>query len=142
MSSVPFHYVDLRAFCYVTEDQKRVADALGELLPAEFELDRAESEGHYGDPILVFSARVEDTGAMRTVLASLRELPPAERDRLTTELDERVDEDCNLFVTLDKQAAANGEIRLGDGIALRGKIEAYPATHERAIEAIESAGVL
>jgi RNA binding exosome subunit len=142
MSSVPLHYIDLRAFCYVTEDEQRVADALGRFLPEEFELDRVESEGHYGDPILVFSARVESTAGMRAVLDGLTELPADERDRLGAELDERVDEDCAFFVSLDKQAAARGESRLGEGISVRAKIEAYPANRERAIEAIESAGVV
>jgi len=142
MPSVPLHYVDLRAFCYVTEDEQRVADALGRFLPEEFELDRAESEGHYGDPILVFSARVETAVGMQTVLDRLKELPADERDRLRAELDERVDEDCSLFVSLDKQAACTGEVRLGEGISVRAKIESYPANRELAIEAIESAGVL
>jgi RNA binding exosome subunit len=142
MSSAPFHYVDLRAFCYVTEDQQRVEAALGQLLPEEFELDRAESEGHYGDPILILSARVESAAGMRAILDGLQELPADEREQLAAQLDERVDEDCTFFVSLDKQAAAGGEIRLGDGITLRAKVEAYPAKRERAIDAIESAGVV
>jgi RNA binding exosome subunit len=142
MSSVPFHYVDLRAFCYVTEDEGLVEDALRRLLPEAVDLDRAESEGHYGDPILVLSVRVEETAAIEAVLDSLADLPATERDRLSEELDERVDEDCSLFVSLDKQAACTGEVRLGDGIAMRAKVESYPATRERAIDAVESAGVL
>ena len=142
MSSVPVHYVDLRAFCYVTEDESLVEDALGRVLPEEVDLDRAESEGHYGDPILVLSARVEETAAIEAVLDSLADLPAAERSRLSDELDERVTEDCSLFVSLDKQAACRGEVRLGDGIAMRAKIESYPAKRERAIDAIESAGVV
>ena len=142
MSSVPLHYVDLRAFCYVTEDEQRVADAIGLLVPEEFELDRAESEGHYGDPILVLSARVESTAGMQAVLDSLRELPDSERDQLRAELDDRLNEDCSLFVSLDKQAACNGEMRLGEGLSLRAKVEAYPARRERAVEAVESTGVV
>jgi RNA binding exosome subunit len=142
MSSVPFHYVDLRAFCYVTEAESLVEDALRRLLPEAVDLDRVESEGHYGDPILVLSVRVEETPAIETVLDSLNDLPTAERDRLSDELDERVNEDCSLFVSLDKQAACGGELRLGDGIAMRAKVESYPAKRERAIDAVESAGVL
>ena len=142
MASPPFHYVEVRAFSYVTEDEQRVENALRALLPEEVELDRAESEGHYGDPILVLSTRVEDEDAVETVLDRLGRLPEAEREQLAAELDERVDEDCNLFVTLDKQAAATGEVRLGEGLALRGKVEAYPATRERALDAVESAGVV
>jgi len=134
MSSVPFHYLDLRAFCYVTEDDKRVEGALRTFLPEEFEITRAESEGHHGDRILVLSARVESADGMRTVLDSLGDLADEELDRIRGELDERVNENCALFLTLSKQTAYNGDAELGDGITLRGKVEAYPAKKESAIE--------
>jgi RNA binding exosome subunit len=139
MSAVPFHYIDLRTFCYVTEDEKRVADALRRLLPEEFEITRTPSEGHFGDRILVLSARVENADGMRTVLDALGSLPAGEFSQLKAELDERVDENCSFFVTLDKQAAYNGAVRLGTGITLRGKVEAYPAKQERALETLEDA---
>ena len=138
MASVPFHYVDLRAFSYATEDDRRVEDALRLFLPDEFEIDRVESDGHYGDRILVLSARVENADDVRTVLDRLEELPEAEFDRLGEELDERVDENCSFFVSLSKQAAFHGEVRLGDGLTLRGKVEAYPAEKSGAIDAVAS----
>jgi RNA binding exosome subunit len=141
MASVPFHYLDLRAFCYATEDDQRVARALQLLLPEEFELDRARSAGHHGDRILVLSARVETTDEMRTVVEQLRGLPETERDRLRAERDRRVDEDCSFFVSLDKQAAFGGDVRLGEGITLRGKVETYPASRERALEALAEAEI-
>jgi len=142
MSSVPFHYVDLRAFCYVTEDDSRVEDAIRLFLLEGFELDRTESEGHHGDRILVLSARVESADAIRGVLDRLEELPDEEFSRLADELDDRVDENCSFFVSLSKQAAFSGEIRLGEGITLRGKVEAYPAKKPQAIDAVaETFGV-
>jgi len=137
MSSIPLHYIDLRAFCYVTEDENRVEDALRLFLPEEFELDRAESAGHYGDRIVVLSARVENANGMRTVLDALGELGEAELDRIETELDQRVNENCAFFLTLDKQAAFNGEVALGDGITFRSKVEAYPAKKPKAKANIE-----
>ena len=139
MSSVPFHYVDLRAFCYVTEDEERVEDALRTFLPEDFELQRAESEGHYGDRILVLSARVEKADDVRRVLDSVGDLDDDELDRVRGELDERVNENCSLFLTFDKQAAFKGEVRLGDGITVRGKVEAYPAKQEAAVENVREA---
>ncbi len=141
MSSVPFHYLDLRAFCYVTEDEKRVVAALRHVLDEETPIERAESEGHYGDRILVLSTRVESADGMRSILETIEELPQEEYDQLRAERADRVDEDSSFFLTLDKQAAFKGETRLGKGITLRGKVEAYPATREHAIEALESAGV-
>jgi RNA binding exosome subunit len=132
MGSIPLHYVDLRAFCYVTEDEKRVERALRTVLPEEFPIDRAESEGHHGDRIVVLSARVENADDLRVVLDRVREIDDA--DAVREELDRRVTDDCELFVTLDKAAAYRGEIRLGDGITFRAKVEAYPAKREAALE--------
>jgi hypothetical protein len=132
MPRVPFHYVDLRTFCYETEDEKRVEDALRSLLPEEFEVERAESTGHHGDRILVLSARVENADDVRHVLAKLAELPDFEG--LLDELDERVTENTELFLRLDKQAAFRGEVRRGEGITFRAKVEAYPAKKEAAVE--------
>jgi len=132
MPRIPFHYVDLRTFCYETEDEKRVESALRTFLPEEFELTRTESTGHHGDRIVVLSARVENADDVRHVLTRLTELP--EFDTLLDELDERVTENTELFLRLDKQAAFRGEVRRGDGITLRAKVEAYPATKDAAVE--------
>ena len=114
MPKVPFHYVDLRAFSYATEDVKRV-----------------ENVGHHGDRIVVLSARVERADEMRHVLDRLAELE--DLDRVLDELDERVDDNCALFLRLDKQAAFRGDVRLGPGITVRTKVEAYPAKKEKAV---------
>ena len=134
MASVPFHYVDLRAFCYVTEDEKRVADALRTFIPDddELELDYDETEGFHGDRILIISIRLERADEMRHVLSKLTELDDI--DTVIDQLDHRVDEDCTFFLTLDKQAAFRGAVEQGDGITLRAKVEAYPAKKESAVE--------
>lgn len=138
MSSVPLHYVDLRTFRYATEDDERVADALRTFLPEETEITRAPSEGHFGDPIVVLSTRLKRADEIRAVFDAVESLPAEERDRLLAELEERVDEDCTLYVTFDKQAAADGSVRLGGGITLRTKVEAYPAKQETAVENVRA----
>ena len=132
MSAVPFHYVDLRTFCYSTEDEKRVEAALRTFLPDDVEIERETTEGHYGDRILILSVRLERADEVRHVLSKLTEL--GSFDRLLAELEDRIDENCAFFIQLDKQAAYRGDVELGDGLMLRGKVEAYPAKKERAIE--------
>jgi hypothetical protein len=132
MASVPFHYVDLRTFCYATEDEKRVEDALRTLLPDEFELERTTNTGYHGDRIVVLSARVENADDVRHVLSKLADLPDI--DAVLAELDDRVDDNCAFYLTLDKQAAFRGDVRRGDGITFRAKVEAYPARRETAIQ--------
>jgi hypothetical protein len=132
MPSIPFHYVDLRTFCYETEQVTRVERALRTFLPEKFEVARTESEGHHGDRIVVLSARVENADGVRHVLSKLAELP--EFERLLGELDDRVTDNTELFLRLDKQAAFRGTVRRGEGLTLRAKVEAYPATKEAAVE--------
>ncbi|WP_254831114.1 RNA-binding protein [Haloglomus salinum] len=140
MASVPFHYVELRTFCYATEDEHRVADALDHFLPERGdddprdppELERTETEGFNGDRILVFSTRLERADDVREVLSVLAEADAM--DRVLDELDDRVDDNCSFFLSLDKQAAFGGRTELGEGITLRAKVEAYPAKRETAIE--------
>ena len=134
MASIPLHYVDLRTFCYATEDADRVETALRRFLPEEFEIERATTEGHMGDRILVLSARLENAADVRVALDALADLPESDRERLIDELDERVDDNTAFFMTLDKQAAYNGSVSLGDGITFRAKIEAYPAKKAAAVE--------
>jgi RNA binding exosome subunit len=132
MGSIPLHYVDLRAFRYVTEGKNRVERALRTFLPEEYPIDRAESEGHHGDPIVVLSARVDNADDLRVVLDRVR--GAEEIGTVREELGQRVTDDCELFLTFDKAAAYRGQVRLGDGIRFRAKVEAYPASRETAME--------
>lgn len=135
MPQIPLHYVDIRTFCYATEDEKRVEEALQTFLPEEFEIQRVESEGHYGDRILVLSTRLERADDVRHALSRLADLESFET--LIDELDERVTDNTELFLRLDKQAAFEGDVRLGNGITVRAKVEAYPAKKAQAVENAE-----
>jgi RNA binding exosome subunit len=80
----------------------------------------------------VFSTRLERADDVRHVLSVLAEADAM--DRVLDELDDRVDDNCAFFLSLDKQAAFGGRTELGEGITLRAKVEAYPAKRETAIE--------
>lgn len=129
-----FHYVDLRCFCYATEDEDRVERALRWYLPDGATVDRTTSEGHYGDEIAVLSSRCENADDVRAIFGRVTEAPGWAT--VTTEVGARVDDDCAFHLGLDKQAALSGEPELGDGIQLAAKVEAYPASHENAVAAV------
>ncbi|MGM0372211.1 MAG: RNA-binding protein [Halobacteriota archaeon] len=129
---LPFHYVDLRAFCYETEAEDRVRSALRTLLPPDAEIESSAGEGHHGDRIVVLSARLERTDEIEHVFERLRD--GVNMAVLLDELGDRLDDNNAFYVTLDKQAAARGEVTRGDGITLRAKVEAYPANRENALE--------
>ncbi|TQR22177.1 hypothetical protein C9J85_06040 [Haloferax sp. wsp5] len=127
MPRVPFHYIDLRTFCYETEDEKRVEDALRTFLPEEYPVDRAQSDGHYGDRTSSFGSRRERR--RRPARAHASSVSAGDR-RGPCELDQRVTDNTEFFLRLDKQAAFKGEARRGGGLTLRAKVEAYPAKKE------------
>lgn len=142
MAGPPVHHLDLRAFCYQTEVPDRVDTALRAVYP---DLDREDepaiehttTEGHYGNRIDIHEAHLSRAAEVRTVFDRLEAagLLTALRD----EVAERVTEDTELFIRLDKQAAyADGTLRLGTGIEVRATVEAYPATREGAIENLTS----
>jgi RNA binding exosome subunit len=139
VAGVPFHYVDLRAFCYATEDEKRVEAALRQFFPEYSQddsrdpiaLERTANEGFHGDRILVLSARLERADEIRHALSRLA--GATDFDLLLEEVESRVDENCAFYVQLDKQAAFQSEVRLGEGVTFRAKVEAYPAKRETAI---------
>jgi RNA binding exosome subunit len=128
----PFHYVDLRAFCYATEDEDRVRDALRTVLPEEATIESAVGEGHHGDQIVILTSRVERAADIETIFDRLE--GAIDVDRIRAELEDRLDENNALYIGLDKQAAARGEIAFGDSLTLRAKVEAYPAKREAALE--------
>lgn len=132
MSTVPFHYLDLRAFCYETEDEERVINALRTFVPDDLELERDVTEGHHGDRIVILSIRIERADEMRYALDRIRDARDFEQ--VLAELVNRVDEDCAFFVRFDKQEAFRSEVAIGEGIQFRGKVEAYPAKRSTAID--------
>ena len=137
MVAVPFHYLELRTFCYATEDEARVIQALEQFMPEGASIERSHTEGHHGDPIEILTVTLERADEMRYLLEQLPRVPGF--DRVRTELDQRVDEDCSFYLRLDKQAAYQGDVAFGRGIQLRGKVEAYPATVEGAIANLRNA---
>ena len=137
MAAVPLHYLELRAFCYATEDESKVREALETVGSSAMEFEREVTEGHYGDRIVILSTTIESTDEITSVLEGLTAVPGF--DRVITGLPEYVDEDCTFFLRLDKQRAFQGELRLGEGIHVRGKIEAYPAKREAAITNLREA---
>ncbi len=129
-----FHYVDLRCFCYATEDFDRVEQALELYLPEEAEVEVDTSEGHHGDEIQVLSTRVDNADDVRYVFDRVLD---AGVEEVHDEVEQRLDDDCKFHLRLDKQAAFDERSKLGRGIQLSAKVEAYPAKRENALEAVE-----
>ena len=124
MSAWPLHHLDVRTFAYATEVDDRVREAMQQVVGETPAIETTESTGHGGAPITILHARIERTTAITQVIDRLGDrietTPTALRDRITA--------DAELYLAVDKQAAYKGDVRAGEGIAIRCKIEAYPAT--------------
>jgi len=68
-------------------------------------------------------------------------LGPAGISQLATELENRVDDNCNLYIRFNKQEAYLGKLMTttkSDSILIRIKIKAYPARPKNAIRIARS----
>jgi hypothetical protein len=125
----PFAGLYARAFCHATEDLEKVERALSNVIgDAEIQIER--TEGHHGNPITIVESSVESIEEISRFFERL------EVDDLRFVLDTlstRMDEGCNLFLKIDKQAAYQEHIRMGrndDVVSIRIKVIAFPAKSE------------
>lgn len=130
MARLPIRRIEARTFCHATEEEERVATALAFACP-EGETSRERLEGHFGNPLVRLTRRVEKASAIRAVWDrwTAAGLPA----RIAKEVQARVDEDGFLHFRLDKQAAYRETLTVAgdsDAIDVRVKLIAYPAKAE------------
>ncbi len=129
------HHITFRAFSAATEDDGRVRDALGIFVP----LDRiviTDAVGHYDNPIKILEATLKRKEGQAFFELLREQLPKSDLLRLEGEVEERVDDNCELHFRLDKQAAYKGKVCLTDStdaISVSAHMESYPARREEAV---------
>jgi RNA binding exosome subunit len=125
-----FGALHARTLCHATEDLDRVKIALENVL-GKSELTVTRTEGHHGNPIIVIETVVEDE-RIDEFFAKLR---IEDVEKLLSSLSSRIDEGCNMFIRIDKQAAFKEDIRIGandDVISLRVRVRSFPAKKDAA----------
>ena len=76
MSQLPVAYVDVRFCAHATEDVEKVMKAVQTVLPIDNEEDeiafnKNTVEGHYGNPITFFDARIKNKKVIKAVVENL-----------------------------------------------------------------------
>lgn len=109
--------LELRAYVHATEERERVLEALrrilGEDLWSSAEVVEEKYEGHYGNPVIVVTARIRDPQAASKALKSiLSRLGKGNVSMLLDSLEERVDKNGTLYFRLSKQDAYLGRLIL------------------------------
>jgi RNA binding exosome subunit len=130
-----FSALHARTFCHATEDLDRVRTALENAVGA-CEIRITKTEGHHGNPILVLEATIEEKKGIDEFFSSLGE---ENIEEILSSLSSRMDESCNLFIRLDKQAAFKGEMRLGsvDVISVRIRVQSYPSRSDISASSVQ-----
>lgn len=135
---LPFKFASVSTFVYATESEEKVRDILESIIPEGVEIQRSEAKGHHGSPIIILKARIDRRPHLREFWYRITEkLVKHKKEKLAETVTERIDDDCRLYLRLDKQSAADGKLVLtesGDALHVRINISAYPAKREIALE--------
>jgi RNA-binding protein len=124
-----------RAFRHATEDEAKVVQAMKFASGAE-EITREVTEGYHGNPIIILEVFIKEKRRSRDFFSRLEE---EEIKEIIASLGKRMDEDCNLYLRLDKQEAYLGNLKMttsDDAIAVRAKVESYPKKLETAMKSV------
>ena len=131
MAKLPVHWIEARAYCHATEDEARVAQALDAACPAG-DTERESLEGHFGNPLVRLTRRVEEAKTIRSVWERWTTAAGLLED-IARDVESRLDDDGILHFRIDKQAAHLEKLVLAqdaDTIDVRLKLMAFPAKRE------------
>ncbi|HYC20499.1 MAG TPA: RNA-binding domain-containing protein [Candidatus Bathyarchaeia archaeon] len=124
------HSISVTVFAHATENESKVLAALRLIVPEHVSVDRLPVTGHFGNPMVILTARTEKASETRRIISAIKQkLPKDELMELREEIPQHLSQRCMLVMKFDKQAAARGFLQQGkeDPIVLRAKIAAYPA---------------
>jgi RNA binding exosome subunit len=147
LAQFPVAYVDVRFCAHATEDLEKVMAAVQNVLAIENEEDeitfnKDALEGHYGNSITSFNARIKDKKAIKSLVDNLSQnLGSFDKTELSTTLD-RCFEKGSLFLRVDKQAAFQGKIKLVTSDPIRIRLRFRKTKLEDVIQVCNEIGML
>ena len=124
-----------RAFCHATEDEAKVVQALKFVSGAD-ELTREVTEGYHSNPIVILEVFIKEKRRSKDFFSKM---DADTLQEIAVTLERRMDDDCNLYIRIDKQEAFLGSLKMttsDDAIAVRAKIESYPKKLETAMKSV------
>jgi RNA binding exosome subunit len=119
----PFRGVEISVFAHATEEEAKVERAVLNLFPHETADIRKRYEsltGYYNDPIKVLKfSSSKRRSASDLFVAILLSLTSLDRERLSDEIDDRLDKAGNLYIRFDKQSAFRRKVTFGEVDSIR-----------------------
>jgi RNA binding exosome subunit len=125
----PVKSVELTALVHATEDQSKVRKAILNLVPADVDPPAFEATsltGYYNDPITALRMSLKNRRPSTDLIVGVfKRLSSLDQTTLLDELPQRIDENKNLYIRLDKQRAYRSQVSLSahDAIRLKAKLQ-------------------
>ncbi|HXZ97870.1 MAG TPA: RNA-binding domain-containing protein [Candidatus Acidoferrum sp.] len=120
--------VQISTIAHATDDLDKIHEALRFLLPDSLKagevFTRRYVQGHHGNPIVTFEARLTKPQQLDQFARHLRkQLAKHEKLLIQHNLERHCDDQGNLYVRLDKQQAFRGTLELSDDDPIRVKLK-------------------
>lgn len=138
--------MDIRVFAHATEDPQKVQCAVKNLMPDELAqtilFETTNLTGHHGNPITLFTAKLEDKKLLPKMLEKIGAgLSSLDKEQLCTDLKLHL-EKGNLYLRFDKQSAFMGAFKFTQNDPIHVKIHFKNKTSEQIAELCKSSGLL
>ena len=139
-------YIDIRVFAHATENAEKVQCAVKNLLTPEVaeeaKFEKSTLEGHYGNPIVLFTARLDNRKLLPAVLKKIADnLSSLDKEELNNEIKLHL-EKGNLYLRLDKQSALLGTAKFTQNDPIHFKVHFKDKTTDEIIEFGKLIGLL
>jgi hypothetical protein len=120
--------VQISTIAHATEDLDKIQAALRFILPESLKgrevFTRRYMQGHHGNPIVTFEAKLtKPQDVDQFTLHFTSQLAKNEKLLIERDLDAHSDDEGNLYVRLDKQQAFRGIVELGDEDPIRVRLK-------------------
>ncbi|MGD0645936.1 MAG: RNA-binding domain-containing protein [Candidatus Bathyarchaeia archaeon] len=139
-------YIDIRVFAHATEDTDKVQAAVRNLLPTELVetlvFEKTSLTGHYGNPIILFTAKLADKKTLPGLLEKIGSgLNSLDKETLCRDLKLHL-EKRNLYLRFDKQSAFLGLVKFSQNDPIHFKIHFKNKSPQEIMIILKDAGLL
>jgi RNA binding exosome subunit len=121
---VEFSSAEIRFITHATEDSRKVLSAVCDLLGvSENDFVSTKLEGHFGNEIKIYTARIAGRGVNEIADRIIKRLEKSDKNTLAMRIEDYVDKHGDFYLRFDKQAIVLGRLRLWQEDAIRVKLK-------------------
>jgi hypothetical protein len=139
------HNVQLRVFVKPSDDETKTKNALLSLLPPNLEkekikLNRQIATGFNEQKIIIYEVLLCKDRHINQFLEQLKQKLSSEQKELILKQKNRIDQDCNLFIRLDKEKLINNHFWITDSgncYHLKISLACFPKSKEKAYAVVK-----